>query len=42
MGTDRTAIVFRRRNRIARVETYRGFDALDTAGRVETIIRRDQ
>ena len=42
MGANRTAIFFRRRRHIARVETPYGFDTMDTAGRVEQIIRHDQ
>jgi hypothetical protein len=42
MGADCTAIIFRRRRHIARVETPYGFDTVDTAGRVEQIIRHEQ
>src|SRR5262245_2325784 len=42
MGVDCSAIVFRRRRHIARVETPYGFDTVDTAGRVEQIIQHDQ
>src|SRR5262245_7727746 len=42
MGVDCTAIVFRRRRHITRVETPYSFDTVDTAGRVEQIIQHDQ
>jgi hypothetical protein len=42
MGAVCTAIVFRRGHHIARVETPYGFDTVDTAGRVEQIIRHEQ
>jgi hypothetical protein len=41
MGADRTTIVFLWGNSIARVETRHRLDAMETAGRVEQIIRQD-